>query len=215
MKYAALILLSLGLLSAPVASAQGDVDDVRTSQRIEAWTEADLPAFSIQISAAKTPPADASFAKGLGVVYEYKSADGLIKYYYGKFDSYAEANKEIRNVRTKGFDSAFIVNLRAAASSTKAVASGKIVTTGGKPIEIDPNTDYVIQVGAFRYPLYISFFENVGPVYEYRLNDKIFRYTTKPMKGSEVKAELARIQGLGYSAAFVVEYSKYEPYRIE
>lgn len=205
---------SLLLLSASALFAQGDVNDLRTSQRIVAWSESDLPPFSIQISASKTPPADASFAKGLDVVYEYRATDGLVKYYYGKFSTYAEANREIKTIRSKGFDSAFIVNLRAAASGTRP-ANGQIVTAGGKPIDIDPNTDYVIQVGAYRYPLYISFFENVGDVYEYRLNDKIFRYTTKPMKGSEVKSELTRIQNLGYNAAFVVEYAKYEPYRIE
>ena len=197
-----------------LALAQGDVNDLRTNQRIVSWTESDLPAFSIQISASKLPPSDASFAKGLDVVYEFKAPDGLMKYYYGKFATYSEANKEIRNVRSKGFDAAFVVNVRAASTPARP-ASGKIVTTGGKPIDIDPDKDYVIQVGAYRYPLYISFFENVGEVYEYRLNDKIYRYTTKPIKGSQVKAELAKIQGLGYSAAFVVDYAKYEPYKIE
>lgn len=205
---------SLLLLSATPLFAQGDVNDLRTNQRIVAWSESDLPPFSIQISASKNPPADASFANGLDVVYEYRAQDGLVKYYYGKFSTYAEANREIKNIRSKGFDGAFIVNLRAAASGVKP-ANGEVVTTGGKPIDIDPDTDYVIQVGAYRYPLYISYFENVGDVYEYRLNDKIFRYTTKPMKGSVVKSELTRLQSLGYNAAFVVEYAKYEPYRIE
>ena len=146
-----------------LALAQGDVNDLRTNQRIVSWTESDLPAFSIQISASKLPPSDASFAKGLDVVYEFKAPDGLMKYYYGKFATYSEANKEIRNVRSKGFDAAFVVNLRAASTPARP-ASGKIVTTGGKPIDIDPDKDYVIQVGAYRYPLYISFFENVGEV---------------------------------------------------
>ncbi len=214
MKNTILIFAALSVLATSRVEAQSAVDDIRTSQQIVAWTSEDLPAFSIQISASKTPPADASFAKGLDVVYEYKTTDGLIKYYYGKFETYAEANKEIRSIRSKGFDSAFVVNLRAAASGSTA-NKGQILTTGGKPIEIDPSKEYVIQVGAFRYPLYISFFENVGEVYEYRLNDKIFRYTTKPIKGTEVKAELNRIQNLGYNAAFVVEYSKYAPFKIE
>lgn len=214
MKNTILIFAAISILATSHVAAQSAVDDIRTSQQIVSWTAEDLPAFSIQISASKTPPADASFAKGLGVVYEYKASDGLVKYYYGKFETYAEANKEIRNIRSKGFDSAFVVNLRAAASGSTA-NKGQILTTGGKPIEIDPSKEYVIQVGAFRYPLYISFFENVGEVFEYRLNDKIFRYTTKPIKGSEVKSELNRIQNLGYNAAFVVEYSKYAPFKIE
>ncbi len=204
------LLLSLSFTNAEAQS----IESQRTSQRIVTWSDSELPAFSIQISASKTPPTDASFAKGLDVVYEYKSPDGLVKYFFGKYASYAEANKEIKSIRSKGFDSAFIVNLRAYATGEKP-ANGQVLTTGGKPLQVDPNKDYVIQVGAFRYPLYISFFENVGDVYEYRLNDKIFRYTTKPIKGTEVKSELQRIQGLGYNAAFVVEYSLYAPYRIE
>lgn len=92
------LLLSLSFTNAEAQS----IESLRTSQRIVTWTDSELPAFSIQISASKTPPTDASFAKGLDVVYEYKSAEGLVKYYYGKYDSYAEANKEIRNIRSKG-----------------------------------------------------------------------------------------------------------------
>ncbi len=212
--------LALALLPAfsfaNIVNAQSTVDELRTSKQIVSWTDADLPVYSIQISASRNAPADASFAKGLDVVYEYQT-DGLVKYYYGKFSKYAEANKALQSVRRNGFKEAFIVNLRggsAKPSSPKSQA-GKIVTVGGKPIELDPNTDYVIQVGAYRYPLYISFFENVGEVYEYRLNDKVFRYTTKPMKGSEVETEMSRIKSLGYDKAFVVEYSAYQPYKIE
>lgn len=218
MKISILALALIPSLSiASVASAQSSVDDLRTSKQIVSWTDADLPVYSIQISASRTAPSDASFAEGLDVVYEYTAADGLIKFYYGKYATYADANKALQGVRRNGFKEAFIVNLRGGAAKPSAVKSqaGKIVTVGGKPIELDPDKDYVIQVGAYRYPLYISFFENVGEVYEYRLNDKIFRYTTKPIKGSEVEAEMGRIKSLGYDKAFVVEYSLYQPYKIE
>lgn len=214
-------ILSLALVPtlflASVASAQSSVDELRTSKQIISWTDADLPVYSIQISASRTAPSDASFAKGLDVVYEYTAAEGLIKYYYGKYATYADANKALQGVRRNGFKEAFIVNLRGGSAKPSAVTSqaGKIVTVGGKPIELDPNKYYVIQVGAYRYPLYLSFFENVGEVYEYRLNDKIFRYTTKPIKGSDVESEMARIKSLGYDKAFVVEYSLYQPYKIE
>ncbi len=211
----ALVLVS-SFAFATATNAQSSVDELRTSRRIASWTDADLPVYSIQISAAHSAPDDVSFFKNLDVVYEYASPDGLIKYYYGKFSTYAEANKSLASVRKNGFKEAFIVNLRGGSAKPSAVSKvDKIVTTGGKPLELDPNTDYVIQVGAYRYPLYISFFDNVGEVYEYRLNDKIFRYTTKPMKGSSVEAELARVKSLGYDKAFVVEYSLYQPYKIE
>ena len=80
---------------------------------------------------------------------------------------------------------------------------------------IDPNADYVVQLAAFRYPVYLTFFEQVDEVIEYRLKDKIFRYTTTPVKGTQVEALLQQMKGLGYENAFIVEYSKYEPFRIE
>lgn len=216
MKSTILVLALVQSVAILSASAQNTVDELRTSKQIVSWTDSDLPVYSIQISAAHSAPDDVSFFKNLDIVYEYQAPDGLFKYYYGKFATYAEANKTIAKVRQNGFKEAFIVNLRGGfAKPTSPVKVDRIVTTGGKTIEIDPNTDYVIQVGAYRYPLYISFFDNVGEVYEYRLNDKIFRYTTKPIKGSQVEAELSRVRSLGYTKAFVVEYSLYQPYKIE
>ena len=206
------LLVDVASLGCNFAAAQNSLDDLRTDNKIVTWSESDLPAYSIQVLATQTPPSDASFVKSSDVLYEYKTPDGYLKYFYGKFSSYAEANKQIKAVKSKGYDGAFIVGLKKGAA---AASSKGIVTTGNKPIEIDPNKDYVVQIGAYRFPLYISFFENVGTVYEYRLNDKIFRYTTPPVKGSQVEAELSRVKALGYSAAFVVEYDTYAPYKIE
>ena len=107
-------ILALVFCSLPfaLAVAQSDVDDLRTSKQIVTWSDADLPSYSIQISAAKKAPSDASFVKGLDVVYEYEAQDGLVKYYNGKYSTYIEANKALKSVREAGFKEAFIVNLR-------------------------------------------------------------------------------------------------------
>lgn len=202
------------LLCPPLLSAQS-VDDMRTNRQIVSWSQDELPNYSIQIAATKNPPADASQFSKADVVYEFRTADGFIKYYYGRYQSYAEANRYIGQVRAMGFEGAFIVNMKKAAQGTSSLGDPGVTTVGHKPIEIDPGKDYVIQVGAFRYPLYVSTFEDIGRVYEYRLSDKIFRYTTPPLRGSEVEAELKRIKGLGYVSAFVVEYATYSPYKIE
>lgn len=209
-----LIVPLAALLSCAGAQAQ-TIDQLRTNQQIVSWTTDELPNYSIQISASKNPPKDAGMFKKADVVYEYRTPDGYIKYYYGKYQSYAEANRYIGGVRAMGFEGAFVVNMKKAAGGTSSLGDAGTTTTGHKPIDIDPNKDYVIQVGAFRYPLYVSTFEDVGRIYEYRLNDKIFRYTTPPMRGSEVEGELKRIKGLGYVSAFVVEYSTYSPFKIE
>ena len=217
MKQVILSLSICGLLSFSVASfAQDDLSSLRTSKQIVTWSEADIPCYSIQILAAKTPPTDASFVKQADVIYEYSSNDGFVRYFYGKYDSYAEANKNLQTVRNMGFDGAFISNLRGGGMSvSSSKSSSAIETIGHKQIQIDPDKMYVVQVGAYRYPLYTSYFENVGDIYEYRLNDKIFRYTTTPVKGSEIESVLNKCKASGYGAAFIVEFDLYAPYLIE
>lgn len=211
-------LLSIIFL-ASVALAQLNaqtLDDLRTQSRIVTWRASELPNYSIQVLATKQVPEDASFVKGSDVIYEFKTNDGYLKYFFGSYASFAAANKELQKVRDMGYEGAFVANMKKIANAKTASSSNSnVVTTGNKPIEIDPNKDYVVQVGAYRFPLYVSFFDNLGKVIEYRLNDKIFRYTTQPIKGSQVESELSRVKSLGYDNAFVVEYASYSPYRIE
>ncbi len=210
--------LSLSMLLTVVSLSAQSIEELRTSKQIITWTDEDLPNYSIQISASKTPPTDPTFVKSASVVYEYNSPDGYVRYFYGKFDSYTEANKQIQSVRDMGFSGAFVSNLKKlskSSTSSAAKAVKGVVTRGNKPITIDPNKDYVVQLGAFRYPLYVEYFENAGEVYEYRLNDKIFRYTTKPVKGTEIESLFFKMRSLGYDKAFVIEYDTYAPYRID
>ena len=211
----ALAVSAVSLVGSITAKAQKTLDDLRTSNQIVTWSDSEVPNYAIQILAAKTPPSDASFVKSSDVVYEYQTTDDYVHYYIGKYNTYAEANKDLKAIREKGYEGAFVSNLKKQASGKSSAKKTGVFTAGHKPIEIDPDKDYVIQLGAYRYPLYISYFENVGEVYEYRLNDKIFRYTTKPCKGSQVEAELQRVRNLGHDNAFVIEYSTYAPYRIE
>ena len=212
-----LMVVALVMTSATI-DAQG-LDALRTSKQIVTWSDEDVPAYSIQIHASKTPPTDPAFVRSADVIYEYNSTDGFVRYFYGKYDSYADANKNLQAVRNMGFNGAFISNMsklvNGGASSTASKNSTGVVTRGNKPITIDPNKEYVVQLGAFRYPLYISYFENAGEVYEYRLNDKIFRYTTKPCKGTEIEELFYKMRKLGYEKAFVIEYETYAPYRID
>lgn len=205
-----IVILVLALVS--VASfAQDRLSHLRTAKRIITVEEPSAPYYSVQILALKNPPSDAGFFEKLDEVKEYPGSDGYIRYCVGSFSSYSEANASIEAVKAKGYDEAFVVNTqRFKLSSVGGASSGVSLAK-----EINPNKDYVVQLSAFRYPVYLTFFENVKDVYEYRLNDKIFRYTTPPVKGSEVRGLLAQMKELGYKNAFIVEYDKYAPFRIE
>ena len=188
--------------------AQDKLSQLRTSKQIVTVENASA-VYTVQVLALRMPPSDANFFKNLDMVYEYPCSDGYVRYCVGQFDTFAEANSSLASVREKGYEESFVTNTKrfSVIESEEGQAS--------KNIKIDPNKEYVVQLAAFRYPVYLSFFENVDDVYEYRLNDKIFRYTTEPVMGTEVESLLSKMKGLGYKKAFIVEYSKYAPFKIE
>lgn len=208
MKY--FVLLAVVLSIQFVALGQDKLSKLRTNKQIVTIDEPSAPYYSIQILALKLPPSDANFFENLTEVKEYPCTDGYVRYCVGSYNSFTEANAQLVDVRSKGYGEAFVVN-----TQKFSLSSGHYSSSRNSKLVILPNKDYVIQLSAFRYPVYLSFFENVDQVYEYRMNDKIYRYTTKPYKGSEVEVMLAKIRGLGYSKAFIVEYDLYEPFLIE
>ena len=208
MKY--LVLLSIVLSVQFVALGQDKLSKLRTSKQIVTIDEPSAPYYSIQILALKLPPSDASFFQNLAEVKEYPCNDGYVRYCVGSYNSFSEANAQLAEIRSKGYSESFVVN-----TQKYSVNSGHFSSSRNSKLVILPNKDYVVQMSAFRYPVYLSFFENVDDVYEYRMNDKIYRYTTKPYKGSEIEVVLAKIRSLGYAKAFIVEYDLYEPFLIE
>lgn len=202
---AVLVLLHLSV------SAQDKLSQLRTSKQI-ITVESPSDSYSIQILALKLPPSDANFFKNLDEVYEYPCSDGYVRYCVGSFNSYAEANSQLSSIRGKGYEEAFVTNTKKFSLDNSNAAA--VSTKSGK-LEINPNKDYVVQLAAFRYPVYLTFFEGVDDVYEYRLNDKIFRYTTTPVSGREVEGLLQKMKSLGYAKAFIVDYEKYAPFKIE
>jgi hypothetical protein len=73
----------------------------------------------------------------------------------------------------------------------------------------------MVQVSAFRFPVYLTYFEKIDKILEFYMKDKIYRYCTDKISGTNVEAELQRIKGLGFKDAFIVEYDKYQSFQIE
>ena len=207
MKYALIIaLLFVAHLS---GSAQDKLSQLRTSKQIITVDQVTAPYYAIQILALKLPPNDAGFFQNLDEVREFPCTDGYVRYCVGSYNSFSEANADLQSVRDKGYNEAFVANIK------RFELEASEASSASSSLTIYPNKDYVVQLAAFRYPVYLSFFENVDEVYEYRLNDKIFRYTTPPCKGSEVRELQREMKSKGYNNAFIVEYSRYSPFRIE
>ncbi|MCF0190976.1 MAG: SPOR domain-containing protein [Marinilabiliaceae bacterium] len=207
----ALIIIAFLFLAVISGHSQDKLSHLRTSKRILTIEVPSAPYYSVQILALKNPPTDASFFNNLDEVKEYPGQDGYVRYCVGSYETYAEANAAIAELRSKGYEEAFVVNTK---RFSLQQSNYTYSSTSGK-LEINPNKQYVVQLSAFRYPVYLTFFENVKDVYEYRMNDKIFRYTTAPVLGSEVESLLAQIKALGYKKAFIVDYDRYAAFRIE
>lgn len=180
---------------------------LRTSKQINTVESIQSPYYSIQVLALKLPPSDPNFFKNLDVVSEFHCGDGYVRYCFGSYKTFAEANSSLQSIKNKGYDGAFVVNTKRFSLSSSQFSKHNI--------DIVPSKDYAVQLSAFRYPVYVSFFENLDKVIEYRMNDKIFRYTTLPVKGTEVESLLSNMKSLGYKDAFIVDYDQYAPYIIE
>ncbi len=203
------ILIITFLLVAISTFAQDKLSGLRTSKKIVTIETVSAPYYTIQILALKNPPTDANFFQNVDEVKEYRCNDGYVRYCVGSYESFTDANAALSDVREHGYKEAFVANTK-----RFDLEEGSYQPSSSKLV-IKPDKDYVIQVGAFRYPVYLTFFENVDVVYEYRMNDKIFRYTTEPAKGTEIESRLSEIKSLGYKSAFIVDYDNYAPFKIE
>ena len=203
-------------------AAQTTMNSLRTNKQIITIENGvGAPKYSIQLLAVANPPEDANFFASLDKVYEFVCSDGFYRYCVGDYDTFADANANVDQIRSNGYKDAFVVNTKKLGASssyakTTSAAGGKtLIGAGGRRVSIVDDRDYVVQLAAFRYPVYLSFFEGIEPVYEYRLNDKIFRYTTAPCKGTEIEQTLNDMIAKGYKGAFVVEFDRYSPFKIE
>ena len=168
------------------------------------------PYFAIQIIALRLPPQAPQFFKNVDVAREYACMDGYLRFCVGEYQTYEEAKLALPDVKDMGYDQAFVVN-----TSTYQLSYNEMAPSVSGSEEIDPNKIYTVQLSAYRFPVYLSHFENIDHVMEFRLKDKVFRYTTGEYLGTVAEEELQRIKALGYKDAVLVELAKYLPYKIE
>ncbi|MBS2213788.1 SPOR domain-containing protein [Carboxylicivirga mesophila] len=204
------LIVAVFMLASVGISKADKLDALRTNKKIIRMSEAQAPYFAIQIIALAKAPQMPSFFKNVDVAREYPCSDGFLRFCVGQYDSYDAAKAAIPDVKALGYDQAFVVNTR-----EYAIGSGSPLGTLKSGQKIDPNKTYTVQLSAFRFPVYLSHFKNIDDVMEFRMKDKIFRYTTGTFKGDVAEQELNRIKALGYKDAHLVELDKYMPFKIE
>ena len=202
-----LLVFALSILNIS-AAAPDKLETLRTEKKVIQMDGPTAPYYSIQIIALKEPPQEPSFFEKVNVVYEYPCADGFVRYCVGKFNTWKAAAAQLSSIKSLGYTQAFVVN-------TKKYNFKDSNWSSNKTEEIDPDKTYTIQLSALRFPVYLSYFKNVDNVMEFRMKDKIFRYTVGKFPGSQAEEELEKVKSLGYKDAFLVEFDRYAPFKIE
>jgi hypothetical protein len=201
-----LILMFIGSV-ATNAQSNDKLSQLRTDKKIVTVDKATAPYYAIQILALTQPPQEPGYFKNIDAAREFVCADGYVRYVVGSYNSFKEAAADLSKYIDLGYKGAFVVNT----SKLGAQSSG----FGNTVLKIDPAKTYLIQLSAFRFPVYLTYFEKIDNVLEFYMKDKIYRYTTDKISGTSVESELKRIKGLGYNGAFIVEFDKYQSFQIE
>lgn len=185
-------------------SGQDKLSNLRTTKKIIPTEVPSAPYYAIQILALKEPPGNAAFFSKIELAREWSCRDEFVRYTVGEFETAKDASAELDRIKSIGYEQAFIVN-------TKRYQLGESTAA----IKIDPNKRYTVQLSAFRFPVYLSYFKEYSTVQEYYFKDKIYRYCVGDVLGSESSALLEEAKANGYKGAFLVPIENYEPYKIE
>jgi hypothetical protein len=181
---------------------------LRTSKKIISVSElSHQPDYAIQIIALKYPAEEPAFFKKVEEAREFDCADGFVRYTVGSFSSYKAAQGELIYYKDLGYHQAFVVN-----TSAYTLKGDRKQNTNFIP---DLNKSYTIQLSAFRFPVYLSYFKGVDNVMEFYLKDKIYRYTVGKYPYDQAVSDLGRYKAMGFKSAFVTELDAYLPYQIE
>lgn len=156
--------------------------------------------------------------------------NGLTKCFMGRFDTYDQAKAAVQPIKSQ-YPGAFVVSsdkiFNSAAVVAKPIEPAKptepeapaqpVVEKAPVQTKVDNSIEVLtIQVAAYRYPLYTKEFTLEGKVMEFYCSDNMYRYTVGRFDSREqAELELEKVRKSGYPDAFLVDYKKYEVYRLE
>jgi hypothetical protein len=224
MKYSRFLIIVF-LLMCSVSLFADKLEHLRTSKKIITVDVISAPYYAIQIAALRLPPKNAEFFNSVDVVREFSCDDGYVRYTVGEYATFGAAARDLEQYRSMGYTDVFVLNLRKVRLTNSPVsgssASSSLSRRGGgvsssSPFVPVPGQKYTIQLGAMRFPVYVSEFEGFDDVKEYYMKtDRIYRYCVGLYEGEEALRELEKVKATGYKDAYLVPIEHYAPYQIE
>ena len=152
---------------------------------------------------------------------------GQTKCFMGRFDTYDEAKAALIPLKVGKYSGAFVLPSDKIFSTTAEAQSSvpakapkqvekKTTAKQAPSVKASPIKIYTVQIAAYRYPLYTKDFSLEDDVMEFYCSDNIYRYTVGKFENdSEAHNLLTKVKESGYPDAFLIDYEKYEVYRIE
>ncbi len=186
---------------------------LRSTKKITTVNSVSAPYYTIQIVALRLPPENPEFFKNVDQIREFVCTDGYVRYTVGEFTSFKLAAQELSKYKDLGYNDVFVLDLRKISLGNNNTPG--TVKVPSKVLEPVPGVNYTVQIAAYRFPVYLTHFEQVDNVKEYYMKDKIYRYCVGVFDGKSALKELEKIQQKGYKDAYLVELNEYAPFLIE
>lgn len=152
--------------------------------------------FAIQIFALKTPVEPGKFSH-LGDVMVRKYNDGLYRVIYGNYETHEDAESDLPDVKKRGFEDAFIVELE----------SKRISTVKDTLLKTEAE-NFTIQLKALRSKLPPDYFSPISGISEIKGRDDLFRYIYGEFGNiKSAESELEKLRKKGFNDAFIRKIS--------
>jgi hypothetical protein len=151
---------------------------------ISAFSQEDVPQFTVQVGNFVNPkPSDFSHLNSVGFVYAVQRPSNYMDVFIGGYSSQTEADRVAQNLKMKGYDNAYVSKLNVEGGQPATVIQLAIKTVGDK--------------------INWQEFMEAGKLY-FTINGPQIKIATGIFSDVEsAKAQLVRLQNLGFKDAFV------------
>ncbi len=166
--------------------------------------------YTIQIMALKNPVRPDYF-KNVDDIMVQIGNDGFYRYVTGKYYDINDAKYKLNEISAINYQGAFVRKL-----DLSQYINENYYNSSHSPEKKQDNNSancYTIQIMALYNPVAVSYFKNLNDIKISYGTDKIFRYTYKQFTIYDyARAEINKIQGMGYKEAFIRRISDISNY---
>tara|TARA_B100000482_G_scaffold84734_1_gene60549 strand:+ start:484 stop:2490 length:2007 start_codon:yes stop_codon:yes gene_type:complete len=196
------------------------VDEVINEETESVVQEVQLPStvYRVQIGAFNINLSEQIF-EGVDNVVSFKGNDGLVRYMTGSFDNYSDAINFRSQMRSRGFEDAFVVTFKdgkripLSKSISKTNTSKKSKNLIKKTVKVEKKNKkkndllFFVQIGVFPEILSPSDLSMMSEIKNVRkqLSGSFYKYFSENFQEySSAASKLQMIKSIGFSDAFII-----------